>query len=177
MSSAVKCDRCGKYFDPKNMGEDVVFTKIGFIRWYTTEDLKHMEYTKTTENMDLCPECSEAFETFMCVMDIPEKKKAKNSHDDFRGCTNCKYDGLPGSCEPFKSCVEEAGKNPENFFSKWEENNILKEHTCLNCKYHSDDSYRAPIGPCGECTSSAFTEQRFFSKWEPRDESSQKEQS
>lgn len=63
MSKALKCDRCGKFFEHKDMEE-----KYG--------DRKHAYYMRTSffdapnSNIDLCPECYGKLEKWMEANEI-----------------------------------------------------------------------------------------------------------
>ena len=80
MSMAMKCDRCGVFFDPFHMPSETCFVRFRNPVLKKSGDLRDnlfggtlMFSTKEPDALiDLCPECSEDFETFLCVKDIPD---------------------------------------------------------------------------------------------------------
>lgn len=68
MSKAMKCDRCGRYFDRQILAEDHVIcanishmgnVKVEKIRtWFGTREV---ECSFTAELIDLCPDCLDSF--------------------------------------------------------------------------------------------------------------------
>jgi len=75
MSKAIKCDRCKKCFDPFENDdpyihiEDLTFAKRGNAEYETCDYI--LRYPK----FDLCPECSEQFETWVTVNDRELSRK------------------------------------------------------------------------------------------------------
>ena len=85
MANARKCDRCEKCFDPINMaGMSCRFRNPIF---QTSNDIREGVVGKLMVNdtpdvwVDLCPECAEMFEAFMCGAEPPEKP-APDNHSD-----------------------------------------------------------------------------------------------
>ena len=77
MANARKCDRCEKCFDPINMtGMSCRFRNPIF---QTSNDIREGVVGKLMVNdtpdawVDLCPECAEMFEAFMCGAEPPAK--------------------------------------------------------------------------------------------------------
>lgn len=79
MANAKQCDRCGKFFDPYKMnGMSCKFQNPLF---QTSNDIREGVVGKLMINgspdiyVDLCPECAELFEAFMCCCDIPKENE------------------------------------------------------------------------------------------------------
>ena len=76
MAKAIKCDRCGKCFDPCHMEGLMCTFRNPFFRssedmWHTT--VARYMYDDADGYVDLCPDCAEMFEAFMSGCDIPQK--------------------------------------------------------------------------------------------------------
>lgn len=63
MSEALKCDRCGYYYEPSNCKEE-----FGTIEEYVIKDgesYRDKRFLTRNTNIDLCPGCLKAFRFFM----------------------------------------------------------------------------------------------------------------
>lgn len=75
MANARKCDRCGKFYDPFEM--DGMLCRFQNPVFQNTHDIQEGMIGKLLMNaspdthVDLCPECAELFEAFMCCSDLP----------------------------------------------------------------------------------------------------------
>lgn len=69
MSKALKCDRCGKYFEYQEPRENDVICatvdcwgKVKVEQWFMWEGTKEVECDFVAKLIDLCPECLDSFE-------------------------------------------------------------------------------------------------------------------
>ena len=72
MSSALKCNRCHKCFDPLDMKKGELLCRFSNPFFISAEDYSSHKFTKDllgTNNsetkIDLCPECAEGFSLYM----------------------------------------------------------------------------------------------------------------
>ena len=76
MANVKKCDRCGKCFDPMEVeGLMCRFKNPIFQDAHSLKENVVSAWLITSNPdawVDLCPECAELFETFMCAGDLPE---------------------------------------------------------------------------------------------------------
>lgn len=84
MSKALKCERCGKCFDPsEGTGETIHFNRYSK---YTPEDCRTGKYSEYLESVDFCPTCSAQYKEFMNYgkhsMYIPGYIREKNIRQD-----------------------------------------------------------------------------------------------
>lgn len=76
MANVKKCDRCGKCFDP--MEVEGLMCRFKNPIFQDAHSLKEnvisawLIASNPDAWVDLCPECAELFETFMCAGDLPE---------------------------------------------------------------------------------------------------------
>lgn len=77
MSLALKCDRCGAFFDPLHLPNETCFVRFRNPVLKTSDQYRKcligkLMFSRDPDDMvDLCPECSKDFEMFLCVKDIP----------------------------------------------------------------------------------------------------------
>lgn len=92
MANARKCDRCGKCFDPLHMAG--MMCRFRNPVFQNSNDIREGVVGKMMLNdpdgfVDLCPECAEMFDAFMCGCDLPkkaeDKKDEESSGADFDG--------------------------------------------------------------------------------------------
>ena len=79
MASALKCDRCGKYFDYRSCNKN--FISFGH---------KNIIVEKNYPVNDICPDC---MEEFMDWFEAPKKTEDEWTDEDCEciGCWECKY--------------------------------------------------------------------------------------
>lgn len=78
MANAKKCDRCEKCFDPLHMSGMMCRFKNPFFQ--NSNDIREGVIGKFMLSdpdayVDLCPECAEMFEAFMCFSDLDSKSE------------------------------------------------------------------------------------------------------
>ena len=71
MSKAIKCDRCGKCFDPLRYGDKSMMASFQNPIFQNSDQIKDHEVgyylieDSVDAYVDLCPECTRDFEAFM----------------------------------------------------------------------------------------------------------------
>lgn len=92
MANAKRCDRCQRFFYPFEM--DGVCCKFRNPVFQTENDIREGVVGRLMMNdtvdayVDLCPDCAEQFEAFMCGADLPEKDELRRRIDILIGQTN-----------------------------------------------------------------------------------------
>lgn len=110
MANARKCDRCGKCFDPLHM--DGMMCRFRNPVFQTSNDIREGVAGKMMLNdpdgfVDLCPECAEMFDAFMCGCDLPKKAEDKKDEENFGSDTDGDNIYLPWiRMECFRSAKE-----------------------------------------------------------------------
>lgn len=88
MASARKCDRCERCFDPAKMTGMACRLRNPYFQ--TANDAREGVIGKLMLNgkgdnldtyLDLCPECAEMFEAFMCGAEPPAKKNSESPEE------------------------------------------------------------------------------------------------
>ncbi len=109
MSTAIKCDRCKKCFDPWNAKG--LFAHIDVYKEQTAENYKNNEVSYRDDDLDLCPECAKYFAHFMSTATPMVDQKM---YDDLQQ----DYDRLSLNCDKFRDMYKELNEEIENVSHK-----------------------------------------------------------
>ena len=102
MSTAMKCDRCNKYYDNYSIDEKLKGNGIKIIYGIVGAEVK---------KIDLCPACAEELYDWINA-GSNRQSKTPDECDRERDCDNCKYEHFTCDMNPCKECV--------NVGSRWE---------------------------------------------------------
>ena len=80
MSKALKCDRCGEYFAPKDFSENEEYGRIYKYRTFNAESTSDVAFEREMLDIDLCPKCALAFDFFMKGFDIVPTEHVSGYH-------------------------------------------------------------------------------------------------